>query len=219
MKHNPILITGIERSGSTIIAKILAQCGVFVGTATAMGENYAIKVLVNNYYSNTLGIPMTGQNPLPNMKELPIPVNWEHVINNILQEGGCKKDIPWIYKSSRIAQIWPVWNSTYPEAKWIIVRRKTTDIIHSCLQTGFMSAYSDYDGWLGWIKEHELLFQSMIQSGLNYKEVWPERMVNGDFSQIQEVIQWLGLEWNNEIPDIVKVLLKNSPQKRKELLL
>ena len=215
-KNSPILITGIERSGSSIIAKIIASCKVMVGCTTEMMENSAIKRLVDNYYTEDLFMPINGQKPQPNVNELNIPSGWNNTIQNILISGGYKTDIPWMYKSARIAQIYPVWQYAFPNAKYIIVRRKTSDIIHSCLKTGFMTAYQDKDGWLDWIHHQERLFVGMIEAGLNCKQVWPERMVYGDYSQVYEMLEWLGLEWNDGIVNLVTPLLKNSTQKIKE---
>jgi len=213
--NQPILITGIERSGSTIIAKVLAMCDVFMGDTTEMGENKVIKSLVNDFYTSVLKVPINGQKIIPSLDDSCIPSTWAFIINDILEEQKYKEDKPWIYKSSRIAQIWQLWNETYPDAKWIIVRRRTGDIVQSCLKTGFMTGYSDAEGWLGWIHKHEALFLAMIKAGVNYKEVYPERMAQNDFSQIKEVITWLGLEWNADIPKVVNALLKNSPQKER----
>jgi len=38
---------------------------------------------------------------------------------------------------------------------------------------------------------------------LNVKIVWPERMVNGDYQQIYEAVEWAGLQWNSDAPAII----------------
>jgi len=210
----PVFITGVERSGSSLIGRIIALCGAFSGEVTPMCENIKLKAVINEYY-RSIGADSRGQYPLPNISKLHIPVDWRNKIqSNIENEGYDGKKI-WMYKSSRISQIWPVWNYGYPEAKWIIVRRRTGDVIESCLKTGFMDAYEDStvqqlvgvnterDGWLWWIHEHEKLFVEMIETGLNVKVIWPERMLNGDFRQIHEMLEWIGLPWK---PNIIKLL-------------
>lgn len=211
--HGPIFVTGIERSGSSIVAKVIAACDVFIGDVTPMQENTAIKHLIDHYYKEQLLIPENGQNPLPNTRRLPEFLNLEVSIYNLLRDQGYNGLQSWMLKGFRIAQTWPIWDKTYPNAKWIIVRRRTGDIIQSCLKTGFMNAYSDQVGWLGWIHEHEKLFVEMIEKGLNCKIVWPERMVSGDYQQMQETIEWLGLQWNDSIQEKIQPLLKNSTNK------
>ena len=216
--YSPILITGIERSGSSIIAKIIEGCGSFAGDVTEMSENRGIKKLVDTYYSEQLHLPVSGQKPLPITEQLNIPVAWDKNIEEILQKDGYFGEtakMPWMYKSSRISQIWPIWNYSYPNAKWIIVRRRTGDIVQSCLKTGFMNAYSDQEGWLEWVHLHQDYFVDMINAGLNCKVVWPERMAYGDYQQIYEMLEWLGLPWNDDIIYLCGSLLKNSTQKER----
>lgn len=223
--HNPIFITGIERSGSSIVAKIIASCGVFTGPVTEMQENKELKIMVNGYYAS-LGAAINGQFPLPNIEDILIPLGWKVWVNKIIKGQKYDPEKLWMYKSNRLCQIWNVWHEAYPDAKWIIVRRRTGDITHSCIKTGFMTAFknklyqklvganSEYEGWLWWVHQHENLFNQMIAAGLNVKIVWPERMAYGDFDQMQEMIQWLGLEWNETIPTLVQPMLKNSQQKK-----
>jgi hypothetical protein len=225
--YSPIFVTGVERSGSSLIGRIITMCGGFSGKITPMSENIRIKKLVDDYYK-TFKADTRGQFPLPNTNELLIPRDWKDKVNSILTEEGYTDSKVWMSKGSRMAQIWPVWNFAYPDAKWIVVRRRTGDVIQSCLKTGFMDAFGDRtiqqiigvdnekDGWLWWIHEHEKLFVQMIESGLNVKQIWPERMLNGDFRQIQEMLDWVGLPWNEGIITLLdETLIKSKNNGRK----
>ena len=214
MKHDPILITGVERSGSTLIARILGLCGVWSGYCNNMFENQTI-VGFNNELLNLSPIG------LPDVDTLQIPVNWGKSINRVLvaQKGLGK---PWMVKHSGLTRLWPVWNYAYPDAKWLIVRRRTGDVIQSCIKTGYMRIFKDPvirseflfenegQAWLWWVHEYEKRFVQMIEAGLNCRIIWPERMVTGDYQQIYETIEWLGLRWNNAIPNIIDPLLNKS---------
>jgi hypothetical protein len=220
----PIFITGIERSGSTIIAKIIQQCNVWTGATTEMFENDYIRRQVNKYYAN-IHCPINGQFPLPDTSEVLIPNNWKRNIEEYLIRERFMGEKAWMYKNNRICQIWPIWNYAYPNAKWIIVRRRTGDIVSSCMKTAYMTAFKDkqnqkfvnveneQEGWLWWVHQHEKLFVEMIENGLNCKVIWPERMVYGDYQQIYEMLEWLGLKWNNSIIEMVQPMLMNSKQK------
>lgn len=211
--NSPVFITGIERSGSSIIARILNICGAFSGEVTAMQENIEMNKLVDTYY-NLIGADLKGQNPLPKTDQLLIPTNWKAKVSDVLCEEKYDKIQLWMYKGSRLCQIWPVWHYSFPNTKWIIVRRRTGDIIDSCLKTGYMVAYKDKEGWLGWVHQHEKLFVEMIETGLNCKVIWPERMVTGDYQQIYEMLDWLGLEWNKNIVGLIEPLLYKSRQQK-----
>ena len=207
--YNPILITGVERSGSTLIAKILYLCGVNSGQCNGMFENE----LITEYNREFLQVyPLS----FPESKELSIPADWSSRIDKV----GLKN--PWMVKSATLARMWSVWDYAYPDAKWLIVRRRTGDVIQSCLKTGYMKTFKDLknlsslgftyeeEGWLWWVHQYEAKFVEMIQAGLNCRIIWPERMVTGNYQQIFETIDWLGLKWNNKIPEIIDPLLNKS---------
>jgi hypothetical protein len=132
-----------------------------------------------------------------------------------------------MYKGAKMCLHWPVWNYAFPKAKWIIVRRKTSDIINSCTRTKFMRAFvnqgnqravgakDEHDGWLWWVHEHEKRFVEMIQEGLNVKVIWPQRMVDGDYSEIKEMLEWLGLEWTSEVTEFMEPKLWHARQNKK----
>lgn len=203
---SPIFITGIERSGSSIVAHMIAMCGVWTGTVTEMCENIYIKQLVDQYYRD-IQADVRGQYPLPVVTKLPQRKLIVQINKILLAEGwdGLKG---WMYKSSRLCQTWPLWHQNYPTAKWVVVRRRTGDIINSCLKTGFMTAYKNGDGWKAWIHEHERRFVEMISAGVNVKIIWPDRMMDGDFVQMKETIEWLGLQWNEQIEEYAQLKLK-----------
>ena len=72
------------------------------------------------------------------------------------------------------------------------------------------------EGWLWMVHQYENKFVEMIQSGLNCKIVWPERMVDGDYSQIYETLEWLGLTYNTDsIFNLIDHKLWKSRQKER----
>jgi hypothetical protein len=137
---------------------------------------------------------------------------------------------PWMYKGAKMCLHWPVWHYAFPNAKWIIVRRRTGDIIQSCLKTGFMRAFTntanqravgaknERDGWLWWVHQHEQRFIEMIQEeeGPNCKQIWPHRMIKGDYAQLYETIDWLGLKWNSDALSFIDPLLWHSRKTQKQ---
>lgn len=204
--HIPTLITGAERSGATFIAKILDLCGTKYGKCNGMYENKVIVERNKQLLSfDEIGFPKT--------LDLQIPVNWRDfvvgVYENEVQVGN------WFVKHSTLARLWPLYHYAFPNAKWIIVRRRTGDIVRSCLQTGYMKEFETKEGWIEWVRAYEERFIEMIQAGVNCKIVWPERMVTGDYTQMFEMVDWLGLKWNNKIPSIIDPLLTKSREETK----
>ncbi len=228
INQSPILVTGIPRSGTSIIAAIINQCGVFLGSITkrSMFENVGIKEEIVHPYFVNMKMDPRGQFPLPDTKSLSIPMNWADKVSGMIIEQGYKRG-DWMYKSTSMGLIWPVWHYAFPDAKWIIVRRKPSDIVQSCMKTGYMDAYEDenvrdatnvasiQEGWLWWIREYEKRFTEMMMEGVNCKVIWPERMVDGDYQQLHEVLDWLGLRWKEELLNFINPLLWKSRQRKK----
>jgi hypothetical protein len=217
IEQAPILITGIARSGTSMIARVVNCCGAFAGEGAThrkrMFENVIISNRIVRPYMERMGTDPKGQFPLPVISDLTIPVDWRERVENIIKEEGYK-DGPWMYKDTKMGLIWPVWHSTFPKAKWVIVRRRTGDVIQSCLKTGYMTAYETEDGWLEWVHAHEERFRQMIEAGIDYKVIWPERMMNRDFQQLYEIIDWLGLTWKDEALNFIDPLLWGNKERR-----
>lgn len=216
--QSPIIITGAARSGTSLISGVINICGAFGGVTAGptinnqkgMFENGLIKKSLNKEYLAGIGADPRGQYPLPDVSKMYIPVDWKDKVHSILKTQGYDKG-PWYYKSATNSHIWPIWNYAFPNAKWIIVRRKSSDIAESCLKTGFMNAYSNYEDWIKWVNWHEDRFVEMVQAGVNVKQIWPERLMKGNYEQLYEVIEWLGLEWKpTEVMEFIEPKLWKS---------
>jgi hypothetical protein len=196
-----------------MIAGVFKICGAFIGTLDGENrsfENIHIRDEVVASYLKSVNADPSCQYPLPDIKHMPIPVDWSRRIDGCLAKDGYNNG-PWMYKSSSSSLIWPVWNYAYPGAKWVIVRRRTGDIVRSCMKTDFMKAFrlrqnqhavgvtDAVEGWKWWVHQYEQRFVEMITEGLNCKVIWPERMVVGDYQQMFETIDWLGLKWKSEV--------------------
>jgi hypothetical protein len=206
----PILITGAPRSGTSMSAGVISLCGAWGGhmappnsnNKKGMFENIAIRDAVKSYLKRKGFDPMC-QKPLPSdkfLESLSVAdfVRWRERVLDVMEAQGMPIDAPWFYKDPKALNLWPLWVQGFPRAKWVIVRRDGDDIANSCMRTGFMRAYSTVDGWQEWVDTHLKRFAEMVASGIEYREIWPSKMIDGDFSEIQAVVEWLGLEWNEQ---------------------
>ena len=231
MEKSPIIITGIPRAGSSMIAGVIDRCGAFGGMMSGykgVMENDAVREILEKPYLLSIWADEMGQYPLPEDKHIKIPVIWKDSVEEIFEREGYKEG-EWFYKSSRACLIWRVWNDAFPRAKWVIVRRRTGDIIGSCMKTGYMKAFRDEakrlavgvtteeEGWLWWVHEYEKRFVEMITEGLDCKVIYPSRLVYGDYSQLYELLDWLRLKWRIEIFNYIDPLLETSRRKEKEV--
>jgi hypothetical protein len=218
--ESPIIVTGCPRSGTSIISGMLELCGAFTGTVTkptkhetrSMGENRRIYEDVVKPFLQTMRADPAGQWPLCDSNNLMIPIDWRDMVERVFKADGYTGG-KWLYKSSNAAMLWRIWHFAYPTAKWIIVRRRTGDITSSCVQTAYMKAFknpetckeigaeTERDAWTYWVRKYEQTFVDMITEGLNCKVVWPERFLRGEYQQLYEIIDWVGLKWNPAVAD------------------
>ena len=232
---SPILITGAARSGTSMIAGIINMCGAFGGDMSGatrnnkrgMFENAKIRNTIVKPYLEQIGVDKMGQYPLPDVDNLLIPSNLKQRVEDVIKEQGYESGA-WMYKGAKMCLTWPIWHYAFPNAKWVIVRRRTGDITKSCVKTGFMQAFNsqakikavgaktEEEGWLWWARQHEKRFVEMITEGLNCKVVWPHRMVNGDYQQVYETLDWLGLKWKSEVLNFVDPMLWHARNKQKQ---
>ena len=217
MQFRPIIfITGVERSGSTLVTRVLQMCGASVGKVNKMRENEELRSLNHSFINlNVVGCGM------PDLDNATLPVNWKNKIETRLKQQNITDNIPFVYKDSGLAQAWYLWHLAYPSAKWIIVRRKTEQIVHSCMETAYMDKFknvqaqemigakNEREGWLWWIYQYEQRFREMAEK-VEKRTVWPERMGEADFSQMQEVVEWCGLEWNPDVEVTMQYLLNKK---------
>jgi hypothetical protein len=231
-EFSPIFVTGAARSGSGMIAGTFVKCGAFGGVMTnkrGMYENDRIRDEIVKPYLRKVRADVAGQYPLPDIDSVFIPRLWQSQVEKVILEQGYPFDVPWMYKDSRIALTWPIWHYAFPNAKWILVRRRTGDIIESCIKTAYMKAFketsiqqridveSEEAGWLWWVHQYEKRFVEMIEAGVNVKIIWPERMVHGDYQQLFETLDWLGLKWTPEILNFIDPLLWTSRNKERRV--
>lgn len=235
--RDPILITGCARSGTSMIAGVINLCGAFGGDMAGpqtsnkkgMFENTVIRGSIVKPYLRQIGADPTAQYPLPNTANMLIPRDWKNRVEGVMHTQGYT-DGPWMYKGPKMGLHWPVWHYAFPDAKWIIVRRRTGDIVDSCIKTGFMKAFSnpsnwkavgaknEREGWIWWVNQHLERFIEMIsaEDGPNCKQIWPHRMINGDYKQLYETIDWLGLEWKTGALDFIDPMMWHGRKQLKQ---
>lgn len=206
---DPIIITGCARSGTSMTAGIVNICGAFGGdmfgpnknNQKGMFENKVVRQDICKPYLRKLRVDPLGQKPLPNKRQVfevsdRLSSEWRSKIQEIFKRQGYS-DGEWFYKGAKACLVWYVWHRAFPDAKWVIVRRKSSDIANSCLRTAFMRAYKDHHGWMRWVRKHLERFDEMEIAGLNIFEFWPSKVIDGDMAHAKAMIDHLGLDFDN----------------------
>jgi len=216
---NLILITGTERSGVSMVAPIVWLCGADVGAGFSPAvhfdgrgnfENPDVKRSLLDPVFRGMSCDRNGWDPLPSTQDCRalatiIGPTWRRRFEKIIG-GGEGRTVMAV--STVNALLWPLWRATYPEAKWIIVRRKDEDVVRSCLHSKYMAAFSTAEDWGKWVIEYKTRFLEIASAGCPVWHIWPEWMARGDLTEIRRMIQWLGLEWDGEaVEDLIAPML------------
>lgn len=205
MRTDPIILTGCARSGTSLSAGIIHRHGIFGGNvlgATPHNQRgqYENRDIVNHVIKprlRDLNCDPMGQFPLPTDSQDEPNARFGPDVVSILRKQGLKKQ-RWYFKGAKCCLIWRSWHHAFPNAQWIIVRREPREIADSCLRTTFMRAYNDTGGWLSWVKEHEHKFDAMKHAGLNLFEFWPGRLFNHDLNHAEDMMEWLGYNFQRQ---------------------
>lgn len=202
----PILITGCARSGTSMVAGCINLSGAFGGELSGpnpsnkkgMFENSYIRDSMVKPYLSAIGMDPFMQFPLPKWEDIILHTLWADQIKDLMHKQGYT-DGPWFYKGAKMALTFPLWDFAFPKAHWIIVRRDSEAIINSCLKTRFMRAYDTREGWQTWINAHIVAFERMKVSGIDVIEIQSEHLIKGDFEQLKEVLEHVGLTYDKEV--------------------
>lgn len=207
----PILITGCARSGTSMTAGIIHLAGAHGGDCfgttrfnrKGMFENKKIRQHLVKPFLRSINVDPLGQKPLPDIEAVKLVSNktveeWRSFVVNTMRSEGYNGNGHWFYKGAKMCLKWPVWQRAFPEARWIIVRRHSEDIVRSCLKTSFMKAYKTREGWLEWVEQHKERFLEMEAAGMDIQYVWPQKMIDFDLKEIKNVILKLGLDWDQQ---------------------
>lgn len=208
-----ILITGAARSGTSLTTQILKALGANLGRdedVNRLYENMALREWVIKTHLAREGYDPMGQDPLP-------PLAWDTEFDpDTLEQLSMYSDLLMqeeyglaAYKDAKITLMWKAWARAFPDARWVIVRRRRSEIVGSCLRTSFMRKRKSREAWEAWVAHHEAEFINMKQAGLNLIEVWPSDFID-DPDQFAPVAEFCGFHRDRRVveaainPDLFK---------------
>lgn len=177
-------ITGVARSGTSLTAQVFQACGADLGNHGGLFEHKGVRGIIKDYLEDHNFDPM-GQNPLPTY-QAPYP----ELFNRM-------PDVE-LVKEAKILLMWEEFHNSYPDAKWVFVRRDINKIADSCLRTPFMTKYKTHDAWVEWA-QYYLDRMEEAKEKVNYVEVWPALFKEDtEYSGMQEAVEFLGYTWNTK---------------------
>lgn len=191
-----------------MVAGALGICGAWMGDTVPGGgienpkgffENIFLREAVNKQILAIAGVDPLGVKSLPNLGQLPAITNLDQLIKSNLQREGYDFQRPWLFKEPKLTLIWPNFAEFFPRAHWVIVRREKSQIVQSCLNTSFMKRQNnDPVFWQLWAEQYLVRLNILKQTELQWTEIWPQKMIDGDFSELKSLVLSLNLNWRKD---------------------
>ncbi len=212
----PVLITGVPRSGTSMISNCLHQAGLWMGpTIRPNGdnprgffENREIRETILKPNLKVAGADPLGVHRLPDLGRLaPDPKLRERILEVFSQQGhdGHSR---WGYKEPKLSLVWPLWAEAFPDATWVIVDRDIEAIVKSCLNTGFMAKHScDGEFWRTFASRYRERLDILADTVPNVVRISSDAVVAGDYEALRSLVARLDMDWSQAceaqvIPDL-----------------
>lgn len=211
----PILIVSPPRSGSSLTASILNSFGVFGGdmkkgdkwNKSGYFENIEITNLVIRYLQNN-DINNLGKRFNPRVLNVDVK-DFSSKIYEILENQGMEPTQKWFYKNPKTAVCWRLFDKHYPYAKWIVIERDREELLNSLMRTEFMDAWQTKEEWQNFIRYYDVLMKE-IKANCNCFVFNINTMFNGDYSQVEDLLKFVGIDAELVLSGIIDKTLWNE---------
>ena len=207
MNDQPIIVTGMPRSGLSLVAGFLAACGAWVPPAPARGRmprylNHEILIRVTRPIFRGLKASASGFGAIPKTEEFveivdEVAPTMRREVRRIVKEQGLG-EAPWIYRSSDAVVAWPLWLRAFPKAVWVIVRRPIPAVIASCRKTGYTRGPRDEERWWEWAEAYRRKFDEIVVSNATIVDVHPLLWFSGNLSAPTALLDSVGIDASEE---------------------
>jgi hypothetical protein len=210
-KFSPIFVTGVPRSGATFIARILQMCGGRIGLCDSMFENVLIRDVADSILLAGTLLPVVATEKV----SLSTYKTAKALSIGILEKQRLIGENT-VLKNSGFSLSWRYWHKMFPDARWVIIRRKPPYIVNSCVKTAHMrtmkstanlkaiNANTEKEGWMWLVHQYEAQWRAMYECReLSIFEVYPDRMENKDYSKIKILVKELGLQWTDNVVEVM----------------
>lgn len=148
VRKDPVIILGMHRSGTTLLAEILQSLGVFLGETKGIHLESPYFRKLNKWILNRLGHGRWDRpvDVMGFLKEK--PGLREAVVEELREKSDCaeffkcsskgvglKKDKSplWAWKDPRTMLIWPFWHEIFPKARFVFLYRNGIDVASSLI--------------------------------------------------------------------------------------
>ena len=189
----PLLITGLPRSRTSMVAGILGKLGLWLGTTVPGGasnpkgffEHYALREQVNKRILARLNCDPLGVKKMPLLMGLPRMEGLQDRVEKIVIADSYNGGSPWGFKDAKLTLLWPIWNNAFPKARWLIVNRPRELVIKSCLKTDFMRQHSgETEFWERFCDAYASRLKQLRTGVPSVMEIDASTLIDGDLEAL-----------------------------------
>ena len=141
MNNSPIIISGMHRSGTSLLAAYLEECGVHIGNDLLEGDKHNAKgyfeqrsvlefqrqLLISSVDKKTSLFPDWGVGELDLTKNL----DDQLIKDAITSSKELEVEGPWGWKDPRSCLLSEVWDKAFPSAKYLLIYREPWEVFRS----------------------------------------------------------------------------------------
>lgn len=215
----PIFVTGLPRSGTSLVTGLLSACGAWTGRTFEGGDlnpkgffehkiirERILKPLLVKIGADPLGVRRLPPVELKGEIVLAAPggktIGLASLIRSVIEKEGYTPDLIWAYKDAKLSLLWPYFHAAFPHASWLVVRRNRESFVRSCLNTRFMVQHSsDPQFWKDFADAYDLRLGRLKSSVPQVNEMEIEKLFAGDFSDLRNFVERTGLVFDQSAVD------------------
>jgi hypothetical protein len=200
----PVLVTGVPRSGTSMVTGLLGVCGLWLGQTVSGGrenvhgffENMILRERVQKEILRQGGFDPLGVRRLPPRNWHPRAANFRQVVAAAIAAQQYDGSCAWGFKDAKMTLTWRLWHEHFPQARWIIVRRPREQIIASCMRTSFMRQHSsDPAFWDEFVAKYIERIAVLQQTVGWSRTIEAGDIVAGTRDPMKQLVASLGLTW------------------------
>jgi hypothetical protein len=204
----PVFVTGLPRSGTSMVAGLLGLSGLWLGHTVPGGpenirgffENVILRERVQKEILRQGRFDPLGVRQLPPPAWHPLIKSLRAVVAAALAAQQYDGRQTWGFKDAKLTLTWRVWREHFPRARWVVVRRSSDEIVASCLRTSFMKQHSDDPAfWRQFVADYLERLEALQRAVGWGRTIEAGDVAAGRFDALERLVGELGLAWHPEV--------------------
>lgn len=154
MSNNVLIITGMHRSGTSLLTQWLYRCGLhvgdqFLGAGIGNTQGHFEDVDFYNYHQRVLSEHDLCKDGLVTSPLLSITEAQRQSLRSLIREKAASQ-VQWGWKDPRTCLFLPFYRELLPEARYLVILRDYRSVVSSLIQRLYAESAHKYEqkGWL-----------------------------------------------------------------------